>query len=111
MPYPVRYECPHCGTMVTLQRSGYLGDKSVTPYPLVGWTYADVHGDYEGVGGIRIVCGEGSTDGTGCGEPYYVDVVRFEDGREVEPDPEPESVELAHPDRPRGPRSPGRSTR
>lgn len=107
MPYPVRYYCPRCGTIVTLQRSGYLADKSVTPYPLEGWEYTDIDGDYDDADGVRIVCGEGETDGPGCGEPYYLNFVRFEGGQAVEPVPESETVTLADPHRPRGPRTPG----
>jgi hypothetical protein len=74
MSYPVTYYCPHCGTLVALDREGYLADKSVTPYPLEGWTYvaptepfdaADGDGDgAEGdesaaeADGVRFVCGE-----------------------------------------------------
>lgn len=107
MPYPVRYRCPRCATVVTVERSGYLADRSVTPYPLAGWTYAPLDGDYDDADGICIVCGEGETDGAGCGEPFYLNFVRFEDGEPVEPDPVPEYVEIAHPHRPRGPRTPG----
>ncbi|MDZ7701273.1 MAG: hypothetical protein U5J98_03960 [Halobacteriales archaeon] len=111
MPFPVRYYCPRCETVATLQRSGYLADKSVTPYPLEGWTYAEVGGAYDAADGVRIVCGaddEGiAFDGAGCGEPYYLNFVRFEAGREVEPAPESERVELAHPHRPDTPRTPG----
>lgn len=135
MPYPVRYRCPRCGTIVTLQREGYLADKSITPYPLEGWTYDDADAavaddaavdrfdDADGgertegsrassdergeSDGIRIVCGEGESDGEGCGEPFYLSFVRFEDGREVEPEPETRRVELA-PDRPRWPGGLGR---
>lgn len=106
MPYPVRYRCPRCHTIVTLQRSGYLADQSVTPYPLEGWSYVGIEGDYDLADGVRIVCGEGETDGQGCGEPFYLNFVRFEAGQAVESDPEPEFVELAQPHRPRGPRSP-----
>ena len=113
MSYPVRYYCPRCETIVELERSGYLEDKSVTPYPLEGWSYADVDGDYGEADGVRIVCGDdGSTDSArfvadgadaaGCGEPFYLNFVRFEDGREIEPTPETERVELA----PEGPRPP-----
>lgn len=105
MSHPVRYSCPRCETVVTLGRPGYLADKSVTPYPLEGWPYAAVDGD--DADGIRIVCGEGDTDGEGCGEAYYLNFVRFEGGREVEPAPEPERVELAHPHRPDEPRTSG----
>ena len=79
MSYPVTYYCPHCGTLVALDREGYLADKSVTPYPLEGWTYVaptepfdaeEGEGDEddgeraEGDGvaadadGVRFVCGE-----------------------------------------------------
>lgn len=107
MPFPVRYACPRCETVHTLRRSGYLADKSVTPYPLEGWSYAGLDAAYEDADGVRIVCGEGETDGEGCGEPFYLNFVRFEDGREVELEPGSERVELAPPG-PRGPPSPGR---
>jgi hypothetical protein len=86
MSYPVTYYCPHCGTLVELDRDGYLADKSVTPYPLEGWRYvaptepfedgdergagaggADSAGEADsadeadgagGVDGVRFVCGE-----------------------------------------------------
>lgn len=107
MTVPVRYYCPRCETIVTLERAPTLDDKSVTPYPLEGWTYADVGGDYGATDGVRIVCGEGETDGEGCDEPFYLNFVRFEDGHEVEPEPEPARVDLAS-DRSRGPRGPQR---
>jgi len=114
MTVPVRYYCPHCETVVTLPRDPYLDDKTVTPYPLEGGTYVGPDEDYErdDVDGVRFVCGErvGPTewDGPGCGEPFYLSFVRFEDGREVEPAPESEFVELAGsgPRRPRGPGGP-----
>jgi len=60
MSYPVTYYCPHCGTLVELERDGYLADKSVTPYPLEGWTYVDPTEPFEGddADGVRFVCGE-----------------------------------------------------
>lgn len=106
MSVPVRYYCPRCETVVTLQRSAELADKSVTVYPLEGWTYTDVDGNYDEADGVRIVCGEGETDGEGCGETYYLNFVRFEGGREVEPEPASEWVELAR-DGPSRPRTPG----
>jgi len=107
MTVPVRYYCPRCEAIVTLQRSGSLADKSVTPYPLEGWNYASIDGEYERADGVRIVCGDGDIeDGEdGCGEPYYLNFVRFEDGEEIEPEPESESVTLAPPG-PRGPQAP-----
>lgn len=96
MTHPVTYYCPRCETVVELQRDGYLADKSVTPFPLDGWTYVSVDDDYDAddVDGVRFVCGEdGSTqapDADGCGEPFYLSFVRhgtteagvaFESGR------------------------------
>ncbi|WP_280537919.1 hypothetical protein [Halopenitus sp. POP-27] len=173
MGYPVTYYCPHCETLVAVDREGYLDDKAVTPYPLEGWHYvapdvafgptepaadgsmgpekretADADPD---VDGVRFVCGESDgvtwapdTGGTtsenvdggadaptsdaptadgaeaadgaetgdvGCGEPFYLSFVRFEDGREVDPrtDTDAERIWLnlgREPDRPRGPGGP-----
>ena len=30
-------------------------------------------------------CGAAETDGEGCGEPYYLSFVKFEDGEAVDP--------------------------
>jgi hypothetical protein len=115
MSFPVTYYCPRCGAYVELDREGYLADRSVTPYPLVGWTYADPDEDFEAanVDGVRLVCGESEASGlrwtgersdaadvehpTGespCGEPFYLSFVRFEDGERVDPEPESERVRL-----------------
>lgn len=80
----VSYHCPRCGAIAELERDAYLNDKCVTPDPLDGWKYADAHGDFEDEEGVVIVCGASETEGEGCGEPYYLSFVRFEDGREVE---------------------------
>ena len=77
----------------------------MTPYHLEGWTYAPVGGGYEDADRVRITCGEGETDGQGCGEDYYLNVVRFEGGRAVGVRPESEVVELA-PEGPPSPRGP-----
>lgn len=95
-----------------MPREGYLADKSVTPYPLEGWTYVAPDEDFAHADGVRFLCGESSGvawSGDGCGEPFYLSFVRYEDGREVEPAPESEYVELAGlgPSGPRGPASPG----
>lgn len=109
MSFPVRYYCPRCETVVELRRDGYLADKSVTRYPLEGWSYADVDGDYDAADGVRIVCGDSTAapSESGCGEPFYLNFVRFEKGREIDPAPESERVELAstrpRPDSPDGP--------
>lgn len=127
MTFPVRYYCPHCGAVVELDREGYLSDKSVTPYPLVGWEYRDPDEAYENADGVRLVCGD-DADGlrwTGdrmkaddvaepaaenpCGREFYLSFVRFVDGEEVDPEPEPSRVEIAGegPGGPRGPDGPG----
>ncbi|MFB6107966.1 MAG: hypothetical protein ABEJ82_03875 [Haloplanus sp.] len=96
MPYPVTYYCPHCDALVELEREGYLADKSVTPYPLEGWTYAAPDEAFEDADGVRFVCDEDGTcrDDEGCGEAFYLSFVRFEDGEEVTPRPESEYVRL-----------------
>ncbi|HKJ57755.1 MAG TPA: hypothetical protein VKA37_00875 [Halobacteriales archaeon] len=117
MSTPVRYYCPRCETVVTIEREGYLADKSVTPYPLEGWNYVppdeflDPEVDAESADGVRFVCGESpgaEWEGEGCGEPFYLSFVRFEEGVEVEPVPEREYVRLASegPNQPRGPLGP-----
>lgn len=136
MSYPVSYHCPRCGAVHEIDREGYLDDKTVTPYPLAGWTYADPEEPFDDADGVRMVCGDeallvpdaelpGDLASTttaatidpdagreGCGEPFYLSFVRFEDGREVEPtqaDTDAETVALADegPESPRGPDSPG----
>lgn len=91
----VSYHCPRCGAVAELERGAYLADKCVTPDPLEGWAYADAHeaadvdadqdDPYADADGVVIVCGATETDGDGCGEPYYLSFVRFENGREVQP--------------------------
>lgn len=99
MSYPVTYYCPHCEAIVELDREGYLADKSVTPYPLAGWEYVDADGDVEAADGVRFVCGDDGTlkdddDAAGCGEPFYLSYVRYEDGEEIEARPESEYVRI-----------------
>ena len=77
----------------------------MTPFPLEGWTHAPFGGDYEDADGVRITCGEGETDGQGCGEDYYRNVVRFKGGRAVGVRHEAEVLELA-PEKPPSPRGP-----
>jgi len=132
--YTVTYYCPRCGTLAGLEREGYLDDKSVTPYPLEGWSYVTPEASFDDADGVRFVCGEdavvswetpptgdegavgadtapdtddtGGTDDTdlGCGEPFYLSFVRFENGQEVDPRAPSEQVELAEG---RGPTGPG----
>ncbi|WP_336135625.1 hypothetical protein [Natronomonas amylolytica] len=80
----VSYHCPRCGAIAELERNAYLNDKCVTPDPLDGWEYADAFDDFEDEDGVVIVCGAAETEGEGCGEPYYLSFVKFEEGREVE---------------------------
>ncbi|NIC00341.1 hypothetical protein [Halobacterium sp. R2-5] len=129
----VSYYCPRCGAVAELDRDAYLADKSVTPFPLEGWTYVSPSDDYEseGADGVKFVCGrdsadwshppreaergEASTDGArsdatrdepGCGEPFYLNFVRYEDGEEVSGQPESEFVQLAEGMAPSGPQGP-----
>jgi hypothetical protein len=128
MSYPVTYYCPRCGAVHELEREGYLADKTVTPYPLEGWRYADpdeAFEDVEDVDGVRIVCGNelllsgeelpdaAEAPEAGCGEPFFLSFVRFENGEEVEPRAESERVTIGvgpggprGPDRPSGPGGP-----
>lgn len=100
----VSYHCPRCGAIAELERDAYLADKCVTAEPLEGWQYADAYegsevgrtpGDaggerrdpraFEDADGVVIVCGAAETAGEGCGEPYYLNFVKFDDGEEVDP--------------------------
>jgi hypothetical protein len=113
MSVPVSYYCPHCGAVLELERDGYLADRSVTPYPLVGWAYAAPDEPFEDADGVRFVCGDSEAPGlvwtderspandvaepsspTPCGREFYLSFVRFEDGEEVEPEPESEYVRV-----------------
>jgi hypothetical protein len=86
MGFPVRYTCPRCDAVVTLDREGYLADKCVTEAPLTGWEYVPAYEPFEDADGVELVCGASETDGEGCGRPFYLSFVRFEEGREVEGD-------------------------
>ena len=123
MAYPVTYYCPRCGAVHELEREGYLADKTVTPYPLSGWEYVDADEPFEeeaGVDGVRIVCGDeqrllageelpegADAPDAGCGEPFYLSFVRFENGEEVQPAAEGDRVTIGvGPRRPGGPDGP-----
>lgn len=114
----VTYYCPHCGALAELERDAYLADKAVTPFPFEDWTYAAPDEEYESAEGVRFVCGEDGTlaaDEEGCGEPFYLSFVKYENGREVDPRRPPERVELSEginssPRGPRGPRGPSGPT-
>ncbi|WP_049923452.1 hypothetical protein [Halopiger djelfimassiliensis] len=95
MSVTVRYTCPHCGAVVSVARTPDLADRSVTTRPQPGWEYAQpTDDDLEAADGIEFVCGEDGPvtdrDGTeieGCGRPFYLNFVRYEQGVELEPDP------------------------
>ncbi|POG56500.1 hypothetical protein [Haloferax marisrubri] len=125
MGFPVSYYCPHCGAVVELERDGYLADKSVTPYPLEGWSYADPTDGFEDAEGVRFSCGESDAPGLSwtddvvdaddveqpglsspCGREFYLSFVRYEDGREVEAVPESDYVVIGGRG-PSGPTGPG----
>ncbi|MEZ3144514.1 hypothetical protein [Halobaculum sp. MBLA0143] len=61
MSYTVTYYCPRCGTLAGLEREGYLDDKSVTPYPLEGWSYVAPDEPFGDADGVRFVCGADTT--------------------------------------------------
>ncbi|RQG90589.1 hypothetical protein [Natrarchaeobius chitinivorans] len=95
MTVTVRYTCPHCGAVTSVERAADLADRSVTTLAQAGWEYAEPEDDdLEEADGIAFVCGE---DGPvtdlegepvdGCGRPFYLNFVRFEQGVELEPDP------------------------
>lgn len=87
----VSYYCPRCEAVAQLDRNPYLSDKCVTPDPLNGWEYLPAYdidettNPQEEADGIELVCGAAETEGEGCGEPYYLSFVKFEDGKEVDP--------------------------
>jgi len=121
----VSYYCPRCRAVAELDRDPYLADKSVTPFPLEGWSYADPSDDFEGDDwdGVRLVCGAGAeglewshlpsedasepAEEPGCGEAFYLNFVRFEDGREVEGEQASERVRLSESQGPQSPSGPG----
>ncbi|WP_129116383.1 hypothetical protein [Halegenticoccus tardaugens] len=59
MTFTVTYHCPHCGTLVGLERDEYLADKAVTPFPFEEWEYATPQENYEEADGVKFVCGKG----------------------------------------------------
>ncbi|AHG04310.1 hypothetical protein HALDL1_12425 [Halobacterium sp. DL1] len=115
----VTYYCPRCGAVAELDRDPYMADKSVTPFPLAGWNYVSPAEEFEAddADGVQLVCGQSDVewshhpetegaDEPGCGEPFYLNFVRFQDGEAVSGEPESEFVELAEGEDPRGPRGP-----
>lgn len=110
MTVAVRYHCPTCGQVFSLDRVPTLADKSVTPYPLEGWTYRRPTEAYEEADGVLLECGASTAaglrwpevvvdgrfaDAPPCGARIYLSFVRYEEGREVDPVPEYQPVDLA----------------
>lgn len=97
MTATVRYTCPHCGSVTSIERPLDLADRSVTKRSQPGWEYAapdDPLEQREAADGIAFVCGEDGPvtdlEGApieGCGRPFYLNFVRYEQGVELEPDP------------------------
>ena len=95
MTVTVRYTCPHCHAVVSVERCADLADRSVTLQPQPGWEYAAPDDDdLESADGIAFLCGEDGSvtdlEGNpidGCGRPFYLNFVRFERGVELEPEP------------------------
>ena len=83
----VTYHCPYCGALTSLERDAYMRDKSVTKEPLEGWEYASTTEEFEDADGVEMVCIADKDDYLdGCGQVFYLNFVRFEDGEEVQPD-------------------------
>jgi hypothetical protein len=70
MTFTVSYYCPHCETMVDVDRDEYLADKAVTPYPFEGWDYAAPDEDFEDAEGVRFVCGDDAPNLTWRANPW-----------------------------------------
>ena len=110
MTVAVRYHCPTCGQVFSLERAPTLADKSVTPYPLEGWLYRRPSEAYEEADGVVLRCGESTAADLSwpdavvegrfarsgpCGAHIYLSFVRYEAGEEVEPVPVYDPVEIA----------------
>jgi hypothetical protein len=107
----VSYYCPQCGAVAELERDPYLADKSVTPFPLEGWTYADPGDDFErdDWDGVRLVCGA-DVDGLAWSHPPSESAGTDDDvdGSADDPgDPESEYVRLSETEGPQSPSGPG----
>ena len=57
----------------------------MTADPLDGWEYAHAYDEFEDADGVEIVCGASETDGDGCGELYFLNFIRYENGKELDP--------------------------
>ena len=82
----VTYYCPSCGALTSLERDAYMADKSVTKAPLPEYEYASTtDDDLEDADGVELVClGNADDDQNGCGRVFYLNFVKFEEGRELD---------------------------
>ena len=80
----VTYYCPYCGALTSLDRDPYMADDSVTREPLEGWEYASTTEDYEAADGVEFVCLGDADEQEGCGRTFYLNFLKFEDGRRVD---------------------------
>ena len=84
----VTYTCPYCDAVVSIDRDPYLRDKSVTKDPQGDREYAATTGEYEDADGIEFVCiGDPDDPDDGCGRTFYLNYVKYEDGREIDDGP------------------------
>ncbi|ELY99781.1 hypothetical protein C482_09857 [Natrialba chahannaoensis JCM 10990] len=93
----VRYTCPYCDAVHSIERGPDLADRSVTKHSQPGWEYATPDDDFEtreAADGIAFICGEEvpvtnlmEEPIEGCSRPFYLNFVRFEQGVELDPDP------------------------
>ncbi len=67
---------------------------------------ADRHPAADGPSRERTNPAATGDDETGCGKAFYLSFVRYEEGREIDPRPETEMVEINPDPRSRGPRGP-----
>lgn len=84
----VTYTCPYCDAVHRLDRPPVLADQSVTSTPIEGSEYANLtDDDREDADGIVLVCGVDDAERAkwpdGCGRQFYLNFVRYEDGRRV----------------------------
>jgi hypothetical protein len=72
----VSYTCPYCDAVVELDRPPVLADRSVTPEPRDGYSYASTtDDDRETADGIEFVCIGTTEDEAGCGRTFYLNFV------------------------------------
>jgi len=72
----VSYTCPYCDAVVELDRPPVLADRSVTPEPREGYTYASTTDEKrDAADGIEFVCIGTEGNDEGCGRTFYLNFV------------------------------------